>query len=86
MSKAPSEASSAPRPGPPSPSEADGEAKVPWHFWLLVVALALYLGWPIEDLIIELVRYGLVYVGNDEYGDVENKIYSAYQHVRFQDD
>ena len=48
--------------------------------------MALYLGWPIEDLIIELVRYGLVYVGNDEYNDVENKIYSAYQHVRFQDD
>ena len=48
--------------------------------------MALYLGWPIEDLIIELVRYGLVYVSNDEYNDVENKIYSAYHHVRFQDD
>ena len=21
------------------------EAKVPWHFWLLLVALVLYLGW-----------------------------------------
>lgn len=48
--------------------------------------MALYLGWPIEDVIKELVRYGFVYVDNDEYGDVENKIYSAYQHVRFQDD
>lgn len=48
--------------------------------------MALYLGWPIEDVINELVRYGCVYVGSDEYNDVENKIYSAYQYVRFQDD
>ena len=52
----------------------------------ILAKMALYLGWPIEDVIIELVRYGLVYVSNDEYGDVESKIYSAYQHVRFQDD
>jgi len=36
------------------PSEADGEAKVPWHFWLLVVALALYLGWRAVEGIIWL--------------------------------
>ena len=52
----------------------------------ILVKMALYLGWPIEDVINELLSYGLVYVDNNEYGDVENKIYSAYQHVRFQDD
>ena len=52
----------------------------------ILAKMALYLGWPIEDVIGELVSYGFVYVDNDEYNDVENKIYSAYQHVRFQDD
>lgn len=52
----------------------------------ILAKMALYLGWPIEDVINELVSYGFVYVDNDEYGDVENKIYSAYQHARFQDD
>lgn len=52
----------------------------------ILVKMTLYLGWPIEDVINELLSYGLVYVDNNEYGDVENKIYSAYQHVRFQDD
>lgn len=27
------------------------EAKLPWHFWLLVVALVLYLGWRLVQLI-----------------------------------
>lgn len=25
--------------------EADGPTKPPWHFWVLVVALVIYLGW-----------------------------------------
>lgn len=31
----------------PTPSETEkaSETKVPWHFWMLVVALAIYLGW-----------------------------------------
>jgi hypothetical protein len=28
----------------------DAEAKTPWHFKLLMVLLALYLGWRIVDL------------------------------------
>lgn len=27
------------------PPEGDDDAKIPWHFWLLVIALAIYLGW-----------------------------------------
>lgn len=31
---------------PPPTAEEQAEAtKVPWHFWLLVVALVIYLGW-----------------------------------------
>lgn len=26
-------------------------ARVPWHFWLLVTALAAYLGWRVVELI-----------------------------------
>ncbi len=29
---------------PPEVGE-EGDARVPWHFWVLVVALAIYLGW-----------------------------------------
>jgi hypothetical protein len=25
--------------------EGDAATRVPWHFWLLVVALVIYLGW-----------------------------------------
>jgi hypothetical protein len=30
---------------PDEKDEKDGESKIPWHFWLLVIALAIYLGW-----------------------------------------
>ncbi len=30
---------------PPAPGEEEAAARVPWHFWLLVAALAVYLGW-----------------------------------------
>jgi hypothetical protein len=34
--------------GEPLAGEAravEDKAKVPWHFWLLLIALAIYLGW-----------------------------------------
>lgn len=27
------------------PAESDPPPKVPWHFWVLLIALVLYLGW-----------------------------------------
>ena len=27
------------------PDEVDAAEKLPWHFWLLVIALVAYLGW-----------------------------------------
>jgi len=30
---------------PPGPKAEQERAKVPWHFWLLLLALAIYLGW-----------------------------------------
>jgi hypothetical protein len=35
------------RPGPADEAHADDGDKrvVPWHFWVLVVALVIYLGW-----------------------------------------
>jgi hypothetical protein len=33
-----------------------GEDKVPWHFKLMITALALYLGWRVIQLVIWLVR------------------------------
>ncbi len=38
---------------PPDP-DADG-GKVPWHFWILVVALVLYLGWRLVQTAIWLI-------------------------------
>lgn len=42
--------------------EAEAEAEtgrkissVPWHFWVLVVALVIYLGWRLAELIVWLV-------------------------------
>lgn len=26
-------------------AEKDGGTKIPWHFWILLVALVVYLGW-----------------------------------------
>lgn len=38
------------------PSDPDAEpAKIPWHFWVLVVALVLYLGWRLVEVVIWLV-------------------------------
>ncbi|MEO6628384.1 MAG: hypothetical protein ABIP03_07415 [Aquihabitans sp.] len=37
---------------PPDPDADD--AKIPWHFWLLVVALVIYLGWRLIQLIMWL--------------------------------
>ena len=38
--------------GLPGPGEVEGELpKVPWHFKLLMVAVALYLGWRVVQLI-----------------------------------
>ncbi len=31
--------------------EADDDVKIPWHFWLLVVALVVYLGWRLIEFI-----------------------------------
>ncbi len=30
---------------PPTESEAARAARVPWHFWMLVIAIVVYLGW-----------------------------------------
>jgi len=35
---------------------AGEDAKAPWHFKLMVVALAIYLGWRAVQLVIALVR------------------------------
>lgn len=37
----------------PDPESED--SKVPWHFWILVAALVLYLGWRLVELVIYLV-------------------------------
>lgn len=29
----------------------DDDTKIPWHFWVLVVALVVYLGWRLIQLI-----------------------------------
>ena len=37
----------------PDPDAED--AKIPWHFWVLVGALVLYLGWRLVQVVIWLV-------------------------------
>lgn len=32
-----------------------GSTKVPWHFWMLLLALAVYLGWRLVELVVWLV-------------------------------
>lgn len=34
-----------------APTPAEGDEKAPWHFKLLVVAVVIYLGWRLIDLI-----------------------------------
>ena len=36
--------------------EDDTDAKPPWHFWLLVVVLVIYLGWRLVQLIQWLLK------------------------------
>lgn len=38
-------------------AEADVDAKAPWHFWLLVVAVVVYLGWRLIQGIAWVVRH-----------------------------
>ena len=38
---------------PPDPDTEAG--KIPWHFWLLVAALVLYLGWRLIQVVIWVV-------------------------------
>ncbi len=35
---------------------AEEPSRVPWHFWILVVALVIYLGWRLVQLIGWLLR------------------------------
>jgi hypothetical protein len=32
------------------------KSTIPWHFWLLVIALAIYLGWRVVQLVLWLFR------------------------------
>lgn len=36
-------------------AEPDTDKKVPWHFWLLLGAVGLYLGWRLVQLILLIV-------------------------------
>ena len=38
-----------------APDPESEDAKVPWHFWLLVAALVIYLGWRLVQFIIYLI-------------------------------
>ena len=33
-----------------------GPVKAPWHFWVMVVALVLYLGWRLVDAVIWIIE------------------------------
>jgi hypothetical protein len=33
----------------------DEERKVPWHFWLLLIGVAVYLGWRLVQLVMLIV-------------------------------
>lgn len=37
------------------PADPDADSKVPWHFWLLVVAIVVYLGWRLIQLVAWLI-------------------------------
>lgn len=41
--------------GDEAPTKGGKASAVPWHFWILVVALVIYLGWRLVQLIIWLV-------------------------------
>ncbi len=40
---------------PDAQKDGDEDTKVPWHFWVLVVALVVYLGWRLVQTIIWLI-------------------------------
>ena len=40
----------------PPTEEASQEQRVPWHFWLMVIALVVYLGWRLVQGIQWLMR------------------------------
>jgi hypothetical protein len=44
----------APAEGAVPPPEV--KSTIPWHFWLLVIALAIYLGWRVVQLVLWLFR------------------------------
>ena len=35
-------------------SRPEVKSTIPWHFWLLVIALAIYLGWRVVQLVLWL--------------------------------
>lgn len=35
---------------------ADDEVKAPWHFWLMIAGVVIYLGWRLIEGIVWLVR------------------------------
>ena len=39
----------------PEQAEPERAAKVPWHFWLLLIGVALYLGWRLVQLVMWIV-------------------------------
>jgi hypothetical protein len=47
---------------PRSGDEAVADERAPWHFWVLVAAVAIYLGWRVVQLIGWLVG-SLIVVG-----------------------
>ena len=40
--------------GDPEALEEQASAKIPWHFWVLVAALVIYLGWRLIEAILWL--------------------------------
>lgn len=36
-------------------AQVEPQAKIPWHFWVVVVALVLYLGWRAVEGVIWLI-------------------------------
>ncbi|QGG95249.1 hypothetical protein [Actinomarinicola tropica] len=37
-------------------AEEDEQASVPWHFWVLVAGVVLYLGWRFVELLLWIAR------------------------------
>ncbi|MBK5221515.1 MAG: hypothetical protein JJE52_01285 [Acidimicrobiia bacterium] len=41
---------------PPETASDDDEPRAPWHFWVMVVGVVLYLGWRLVELVMWAVR------------------------------